>query len=80
MCVFDYLVTKDLDLGVGSMEGLVAAVVVAVRVNLDHQRQTLYPLLRRKVCTQTVYRDEDLSNKKHTVSENNQLALVYLII
>lgn len=43
------------------MQGLVAAVVVAVRVDLDHQRKTLDPLLRGEVCTQTVDCDEDLS-------------------
>lgn len=42
------------------MERLVAAVVVAVRVDLDHQRKTLHPLLRGEVCTQAVDCDEDL--------------------
>lgn len=42
------------------MQRLVAAVVVAVRVDLYHQRKTLDPLLRREVCTQTVDCDEDL--------------------
>lgn len=46
-----HLVTEDLDLRVGSVEWLVAAVVVTVCVNLDHQRKTLHPLLRREVCT-----------------------------
>ena len=55
-----HLVTEDLDLRVGPVQRLVAAVVVAVRVDLDHQRKTLDPLLRGEVCTQTVDRDEDL--------------------
>lgn len=42
------------------MERLVAAVVVAVGVNLDHQRKTLHALLRGEVRTQTVDCDEDL--------------------
>lgn len=42
------------------MQRLVAAVVVAVRVDLDHQRKTLDSLLRGEVCTQTVDCDEDL--------------------
>ena len=55
-----HLVTEDLDLGVGPVQGLVAAVVVAVRVDLDHQRKTLDSLLRGEVCTQAVDGDEDL--------------------
>lgn len=42
------------------MQRLVAAVVVAVRVDLDHQRKTLDSLLRGEVCTQAVDGDEDL--------------------
>ncbi len=42
------------------MQGFVAAVVVAVGVNLDHQRKTLHPLLRGEIGAQTVCRDEDL--------------------
>lgn len=42
------------------MQWLVAAVVVAVRVYLDHKRKTLDSLLRGEVCTQTVDCDEDL--------------------
>lgn len=42
------------------MDGLVAAVVVAVGVDLQVQRKTLHALLRGEVCAQTVDRDEDL--------------------
>lgn len=42
------------------MQRLVAAVVVTVRVDLDHQRKTLDSLLRGEVCTQTVDCDENL--------------------
>lgn len=46
------------------MQRLVAAVVVAVRVDLDHERKTFHPLLRGEVCTQTVDRDEDLTRTR----------------
>lgn len=50
LCVYSvvigHLVTEDLDLRVRPVERLVATVVVAVRVNLDHQRKALHPLLR----------------------------------
>ena len=46
------------------MEWLVAAVVVAVGVDLDHQRETLHTLLRGEVCAQTVDRDEDLPGRQ----------------
>ncbi len=55
-----HLITEDLDLTVGSVQGFVAAVVVAVGVDLYHQRKTLHPLLRGEVCAKTVHRDEDL--------------------
>lgn len=51
------------------MQRLVAAVVVAVRVNLDHQRKTLHPLLRGEVCTQTVDCDEDLPETQRREGE-----------
>lgn len=40
-----YLVTKDLDLAVGSVDGFIAAVVVAVRIDLNHQRKPFYSFL-----------------------------------
>ena len=40
-----HLVAEDLDLGVGPVQRLVAAVVVAVGVDLDHEGQALHPLL-----------------------------------
>lgn len=54
------LVTEHLDLAVGAVNWLVAAVVVAVGVDLQVQRETLHTLLRGEVCAQTVDRDEDL--------------------
>lgn len=42
------------------MQWLVAPIVVAVGVDLDHQRETLHPLLRGEVSAQTVDCDEDL--------------------
>lgn len=63
------LVTEDLDLRVGPVQRLVAAVVVAVRVYLDHQRETLDALLRREVRTQAVDRDEDLTDGTLAVSQ-----------
>lgn len=46
------------------MDGLVAAVVVAVGVNLQVQRKTLHSLLRGEVCAQTVDGDEDLQRER----------------
>lgn len=56
-----HLITEDLDLAVGSVQGFVTAVVVAVGVYLYHQRKTLHPLLRGEICAQTVHCDEDLT-------------------
>lgn len=46
------------------MDWLVAAVVVAVGVNLDHQRKPLHSFLRGEVCAQAVHRDENLIERK----------------
>lgn len=54
------LVTEHLDLAVGTVNWLVAAVVVAVCVNLQVQWKTFHTLLRGKVCAQAVDWDEDL--------------------
>lgn len=54
------LVTEDFDLAVGTVDGLVAAVVVAVGVNLQVQRKTLHALLRGEVRTQTIDGDKNL--------------------
>lgn len=54
------LVAEHLDLAVGAVNWLVAAVVVAVGVDLQVQGETLHTLLRGEVCAQTVDRDEDL--------------------
>lgn len=40
-----YLVTKHLDLAVGSVDRFIAAVVVAVSINLNHQRKPFYSFL-----------------------------------
>ena len=58
------LVAEDLDLAVGTVDGLVAAVVVAVGVDLQVEGQTLHPLLRGEVCAQAVHRDEDLFRER----------------
>lgn len=58
--MFSDLVTEDLDLQIGSVQRFVAAVVVAVRVDLNHQRETLDSFLRREVSAQAVDCDEDL--------------------
>lgn len=58
------LVTEDLDLAVGAVDGLVAAVVVAVGVDLQVQGKTLHAFLRGEVCAQAVDRDEDLHRTK----------------
>lgn len=58
------LVTEDFDLAEGTVDGLVAAVVVAVGVNLDVQRKTLHALLGGEVGAQTVDGDEDLKRKE----------------
>lgn len=62
VCVCVHLITEHFDLAVGSVQWFAAAVVVAVRVDLDHQRQTLHSLLRGEVCAQTVHCDEDLKH------------------
>lgn len=46
------------------MQRLVAAIVVAVGVDLDHERKTFHPLLRGEVRAQTVHRDEDLTRTR----------------
>lgn len=53
-------VTEHLDLAVGAVDGFVAAVVVAVGVDLQVQRKTFHALLGGEVRAQTVDRDEDL--------------------
>lgn len=42
------------------MNRLVAAVVIAVCVDLNVEWQALHTLLRREICAQAVHRDEDL--------------------
>lgn len=66
------LVTEDLDLAVGTVDGLVAAVVVAVGIDLQVQGKTLHALLRGEVCAQAVDGDEDLhrppKKRRHKLS------------
>lgn len=64
------------------MQRLVAAVVVAVRVDLDHERKTFHPLLRGEVCTQTVDGDEDLTKtpgKVYIISHVLQAEKIYYL-
>ena len=61
-----HLVTEDLDLSVGPVDGPAAAAVVAVGVDLDHQWHPLHAFLRGEVCAQTVHRDKDLRKKSQT--------------
>lgn len=58
------LVTENLNLRVGSVDGSATAAVVAVGVNLDYEWRSLNALLWGEVCAQTVDWDEDLSNKQ----------------
>lgn len=61
-----YLVTKNLDLAVGSMDGFIAAVVVAVSIDLNHQRKPFYSFLWGEVCAQAIHCDENLCARKMT--------------
>lgn len=61
-----YLVTKNLDLAVGSVDGFIAAVVVAVCIDLNHQRKPLYSFLRGEVCAQAIHCDENLCAREIT--------------
>lgn len=61
-----YLVTKDLDLAVGSVDGFIAAVVVAVRIYLNHQRKPFYSFLWGEVCAQAIHCDENLCAREIT--------------
>lgn len=62
-----YLITKNLDLAVGSVDGFIAAVVVAVRIYLNHQRKPLYSFLRGEVCAQAIHSDENLCDREITL-------------
>lgn len=53
------------------MDGFVAAVVVAVGVNLQVQGKTLHPFLRREVRAQAVDGDEDLWKEKEKIETHN---------
>lgn len=46
------------------MDGFIAAVVVAVSINLQVQREALHALLRGEVCAQAVDGDEDLQRRR----------------
>lgn len=61
-----HLVTEDLDLSEGPVNGPAAAAVVAVGVDLDDQRHPLHSLLGGEVCAQTVHTDKDLGRKNKT--------------
>lgn len=62
-----YLITKNLDLAVGSVDGFIAAVVVAVRIYLDHQRKPLHSFLRGEVRAQAIHGDENLCDREMTL-------------
>lgn len=55
-----HLVAEDLDLAVRSVDGFIAAVVVTVRVDLNHQRKPFHALLGGEICTQAIHGDENL--------------------
>lgn len=61
-----YLVTENFDLAEGTVDGLIAAVIVAVCVNLNHQRKALHSFLGREVCAQAVHGDENLFPRKRS--------------
>lgn len=61
-----HLVTEDLDLSEGPVDGPASAAVVAVGVDLNDQRHTLHPLLQGEVCAQTVHGNKDLGGKQKT--------------
>lgn len=63
-----HLVAEDLDLAVRSVDGFIAAVVIAVRVDLNHQRKSFHTLLGGEICTQAVHGDEDLKEGEKLVS------------
>lgn len=56
------------------MDGLVAAVVVAVGVDLQVQRKTLHALLRGEVRAQAVDGDEDLRREETGRNETKKMA------
>lgn len=64
-----YLITKNLDLAVSSVDGFIAAVVVAVCIYLNHQRKPLHTFLRGEVCAQTIHCDENLCDREIMLNE-----------
>lgn len=67
-----HLVAEDLDLRVRPVQRLVAAVVVTVRVDLDHQRETFDPLLGGEVRAQAVDGDEDLRGGRRVINASGR--------
>lgn len=55
-----HLVAEDLDLAVCSVDRFIAAVVIAVRVDLNHQGKSFHALLGGEICTQAIHGDENL--------------------
>lgn len=47
------------------MDWLVAAVIIAVCVDLNHERKTFHPFLRGEISTETVHGDENLRKKQN---------------
>lgn len=62
--MFTNLVTEDFDLAVSSVNGPVAPVVVAVSVNLNHQRKPFHSFLRGEISAQGVHCNKHLQKKK----------------
>lgn len=46
------------------MDGFIAAVVVAVRIDLNHQRKPFYSFLWGEVCAQAIHCDENLCGRE----------------
>jgi hypothetical protein len=50
------------------VDGFIAAVVVAVRVDLNHQGKSFYTLLGGEICTQAIHGDKNLKEGEREVS------------
>jgi hypothetical protein len=59
-CHLTHFVAEDLDLAISSMNRFIAAIIITVCVNLNHQRKSFHPFLRGEICTQAIHGDENL--------------------
>lgn len=50
------------------MDGFIAAVVIAVCVDLNHQGKSFHTLLGGEICTQAIHGDENLKAGEREVS------------